>query len=109
MDEQNYLQIKKDDLQTEMTIYKPRKFDPGPTPISREPRCQSSIDAQKVRISPPSCSAVQSRRMRGVTIACLTLPYLGDWYWTLPYLGGVCQDTALSGRGLEHLDYALSE
>jgi len=47
--------------------------------------------------------------MRGVTIACLTLPYLGDWYWTLPYLGGVCQDTALSGRGLEHLDYALSE
>jgi len=92
-----------------MTIYKPRKFDPGPTPISREPRCQSSIDAQKVRISPPSCSAVQSRRMRGVTIACLTLPYLGDWYWTLPYLGGVCQDTALSGRGLEHLDYALSE
>ena len=58
---------------------------------------------------PPSCSAVQSRRMRAVTIACQALPYLGDWYWTLPYLGGVCQDTALSGRGLEHLDYALSE
>jgi len=39
--------------------------------------------------------------MRAVTIACQALPYLGDWYWTLPYLGGVqvCQDTALSGRG----------